>query len=165
MVVSGSGDCSLRIWSLTTSQCLRELPGSPGQNDVMLATGHMDWVNAVDCAEGYIFSGSVDRTIRRWILAVCTTPWTLNTKNDETMRCARDHAMRTCPVTDCSRASSRTAHVLLHGLHTSTCSDRLSAPALTQSTSAALRCIQASIFPYPVFLSHNSLETLDAGGT
>jgi WD40 repeat protein len=65
VVVSGSGDCSLRIWSLTTSQCLRELPGSPGQNDVMLATGHMDWVNAVDCAEGYIFSGSVDRTIRR----------------------------------------------------------------------------------------------------
>lgn len=35
----------------------------------MFATGHMDWVNAVDTSEGFIFSGSVDRTIRRWHLA------------------------------------------------------------------------------------------------
>ena len=66
LLLSGSGDCSVRVWNTSTAECLLHLPGSPGMTDIMHATGHMDWVNAIWFEDGMVFSGSVDKTIRRW---------------------------------------------------------------------------------------------------
>ena len=66
MLFSGSGDCSVRVWNTSSAQCLLHLPGSPGMTDIMHATGHMDWVNSIWSRGDMVFSGSVDKTIRRW---------------------------------------------------------------------------------------------------
>eukprot|EP00277_Geminigera_cryophila_P001061 CAMPEP_0179417724 /NCGR_PEP_ID=MMETSP0799-20121207/7529_1 /TAXON_ID=46947 /ORGANISM="Geminigera cryophila, Strain CCMP2564" /LENGTH=290 /DNA_ID=CAMNT_0021190771 /DNA_START=395 /DNA_END=1262 /DNA_ORIENTATION=+ len=65
MLISGAGDCAVRVWNKSTAQCLLHLAGSPGMTDIMHATGHMDWVNSVWAGGDMVFSGSVDKTIRR----------------------------------------------------------------------------------------------------
>jgi hypothetical protein len=90
LLFSGAGDSSVRAWDLASGSCLLYLAGSPGLGDITRAHGHMDWVNAVlpaptaaaragrgvtwraggggqvSCVGDFLFSGSVDRTIRRW---------------------------------------------------------------------------------------------------
>ena len=66
LLCSGAGDCAVRVWNTATGDCLLHLPGSPGMTDMMHATGHMDWVNAIWAGGDVVFSGSVDKTIRRW---------------------------------------------------------------------------------------------------
>jgi WD40 repeat protein len=54
-VVSGSRDCSIRIWDFTTGACLKEI------------AGHAEGVKALAVLpNGTIASGSYDKTIRVW---------------------------------------------------------------------------------------------------
>ncbi|MFE3205605.1 hypothetical protein ACFXKZ_47520, partial [Embleya sp. NPDC059237] len=61
VAVTGSGDCTVRVWDLTTGQP----HGEP-------LTGHTEWVNAVACAvvggRPVAVTGSDDRTVRVWDL-------------------------------------------------------------------------------------------------
>lgn len=76
LLCSGAGDCGVRVWNTTTGDCLLHIPGSPGITDIMHATGHMDWVNAIWAGGDVVFSGSVDKTIRRWHMpSLLGTKW------------------------------------------------------------------------------------------
>jgi WD40 repeat protein len=76
LLCSGAGDCGVRVWNTATGDCLLHIPGSPGITDIMHATGHMDWVNAIWAGGDVVFSGSVDKTIRRWHLpSLLGTKW------------------------------------------------------------------------------------------
>ncbi len=56
-VVSGSFGHVVRVWDLTTGECLHVLQG------------HTQWVRAVAVADGRAVSGSEDKTVRVWDLA------------------------------------------------------------------------------------------------
>jgi WD40 repeat protein len=58
-IVSGSGDATVKVWSLASGDCLRTL------------TGHIAWVGSVAVSPDgrYIVSGSGDATIKVWSLA------------------------------------------------------------------------------------------------
>jgi F-box and WD-40 domain protein 1/11 len=58
MIVSGSNDCTIRIWDAATGACVRTL------------TGHTALVRALACdpATGRLVSASYDRTIKVWDL-------------------------------------------------------------------------------------------------
>src|SRR6267154_2938255 len=54
--VSGSGDCTIKIWDLKTEQKLHTLKG------------HGGWINCIIVHEGKVISGSGDHTIKVWDL-------------------------------------------------------------------------------------------------
>ncbi|PRD27955.1 UNVERIFIED_CONTAM: WD repeat-containing protein 86 [Trichonephila clavipes] len=55
-VLSGSADCSIRKWCLTTHECL------------FVFEGHTNRINKLLCAGDFLFSSSVDHTARAWTL-------------------------------------------------------------------------------------------------
>ena len=55
-IVSGSQDCTIRVWNLETGECLRTLAGHTGS------------VNCLDLLDNIIVSGSSDSTVRVWDL-------------------------------------------------------------------------------------------------
>ena len=57
-MIGGSLDKTAKIWNLKTSKNLGTL------------TGHLDYVNVVNCANGYqrCYTGSSDRSIKEWDL-------------------------------------------------------------------------------------------------
>ncbi|GBO35604.1 WD repeat-containing protein 86 [Araneus ventricosus] len=55
-VLSGSADCTIRKWCLTTHECL------------FVFEGHTGRINKILCAGDFIFSSSVDHTARAWTL-------------------------------------------------------------------------------------------------
>jgi WD40 repeat protein len=66
-IVSGSYDCTLRVWDLTTGETK------------MTLKGHESWVNAVAVTPNsrYVVSGSNDKTLRVWDLATGENKTTL----------------------------------------------------------------------------------------
>ena len=56
LIVSGSDDCSVRVWSVDRFDCVREF------------LGHSDYITCVVFAGGEVLSGSGDMTIRKWDL-------------------------------------------------------------------------------------------------
>ncbi|GFS67862.1 WD repeat-containing protein 86 [Nephila pilipes] len=55
-VLSGSADCTIRKWCLTTHECL------------FVFEGHTNRINKVLCAGDFMFSSSVDHTARAWTM-------------------------------------------------------------------------------------------------
>lgn len=54
-VISGSADCTIKKWDMTTCQC------------VFTYTGHTSRVSRIICTGEFIFSSSYDRTARAWL--------------------------------------------------------------------------------------------------
>lgn len=56
ILVTGSDDCSVRIWTTTTAdtRCLAVLKG------------HEKYITCVSLEQNYVVSGSADKTIRKW---------------------------------------------------------------------------------------------------
>ncbi|CAL1280139.1 unnamed protein product [Larinioides sclopetarius] len=55
-VLSGSADCTIRKWCLTTHECL------------FVFEGHTGRINKILCAGDFMFTSSVDHTARAWTL-------------------------------------------------------------------------------------------------
>jgi WD40 repeat protein len=67
-LISGGGDCQIRVWCSATAECLQVL------------SGHEMSVKALAISvDGFLLSGSWDSTIRLW-----------NTENGECLRVLRD---------------------------------------------------------------------------
>jgi WD40 repeat protein len=54
LIISGSGDKTIRIWDINTGKCLKTLEG------------HYGWVKSVFAKDNLVISGSNDNTIRIW---------------------------------------------------------------------------------------------------
>ncbi|KAK3895159.1 hypothetical protein Pcinc_001125 [Petrolisthes cinctipes] len=55
-VVTGSKDCTVKLWDMVTAECVFTYPGHTGR------------INRLICTEEFIFSTSHDRTARAWLL-------------------------------------------------------------------------------------------------
>lgn len=61
VLVTGSDDCTARIWSTTTDsvECLGVLEG------------HEKYINCIGIEDNFIVTGSADKTIRKWDISTC----------------------------------------------------------------------------------------------
>jgi F-box/WD-40 domain protein 7 len=59
MLVSGNADSTIKIWSLTTGQCLHTLSGT---------NRHMSAVTCIAYNDRYVVSSSDDGTVKLWSL-------------------------------------------------------------------------------------------------
>lgn len=64
LIVSGSNDCKIKVWSASTGECLRTL------------VGHEALVRALsfDPRSGRLVSASYDKTVKLWDLGSGTSP-------------------------------------------------------------------------------------------
>lgn len=58
LVVSGSNDCKIKVWSVSTGECIRTLVG----HDLLVRT------LSFDPKSGRLVSGSYDKTVKVWDL-------------------------------------------------------------------------------------------------
>lgn len=61
VLVTGSEDRSVRLWTTKTKRC----------DCIGILTGHENYISAVAVEEVFVFSGSADLTIRKWDMATC----------------------------------------------------------------------------------------------
>lgn len=61
ILVTGAEDCTARLWTTTTDKaaCLGVLDG------------HDDYVNCVAMHDTFAYTGSADKTIRKWNITTC----------------------------------------------------------------------------------------------
>lgn len=64
-VLSGSYDCSLKVWSLKTGECTQTL------------RGHVDRVLCLKFDQNFVVSGSADKTIKVQYRMMFTARWLL----------------------------------------------------------------------------------------
>lgn len=61
VLVTGSEDRSVRLWTTKTKRC----------DCIGILTGHESYISAVTIDEYFVFSGGADNTIRKWDMATC----------------------------------------------------------------------------------------------
>ena len=64
VLVTGSEDRSIRIWTTKTKRC----------DCIGVLTGHEKYISCLIVEEIYVVSGSADNTIRKWDMSTCRVP-------------------------------------------------------------------------------------------
>ena len=87
VIISGSFDCTIKMWDVRSKVGLTSTNGSVNGSPLVTIAGHADPIVALDCNHGHagrgreFVSGSLDGTVRIWDMASTRCLTTMNAEN------------------------------------------------------------------------------------
>jgi len=99
VIVTGSGDCTARAWSLDTARCVRTFAGHLGAINSM----------ATDDTGCTLFTGSMDQTIRSFELATGRPIFIFQGHDGPVLYISVNHASRTSKIVRSNLGTGRVA--------------------------------------------------------